>query len=67
MKLITVQFDESVNINSIPKGATVTVSDGTTTLTGKVMALTDMADPEAVLVPHTHPVTGAAGLPVTPP
>ena len=47
MKLVTVQFDDSVDISVLPKGNTpITVSDGTVTLAGgTIMALSDVIEP----------------------
>jgi len=56
MKLITVQFDDSVDITTITIGTKpITVSDGATNITGgTLMSQTEMIEPE--LVPHTHVV-----------
>lgn len=51
MKLVTVQYPDSVDINVLPKGTIVTVGDGTLSLpSGTVVSLADVQDPE----PATH-------------
>jgi len=55
MKLIVVNFDDSVDVSSIPVGASVNIGSGTITLSGLVMAITQMEEPpEQELIPHTH-------------
>ena len=63
MKLITVQYPDSVDISKLVKGAKVTVSDGINSLDGEILVISDVQDSVPVLVPHTHPVTtaGATG------
>ena len=53
MKLLTVKFEEAVDITALTVGKLVTVTDGTVSPAGVVMAVTQMEEPE--LVPHTHP------------
>lgn len=53
MKLVIVEYPDSVNIQALPKGTIVTVTDGTTSLpNGSIMSLADVQDPEPA--PHTH-------------
>jgi hypothetical protein len=55
MKLITVQYPDSVDIEVLPKGTVVTISDGTNNLSdGTVILLTDAQDAEPTV--HTHNV-----------
>lgn len=69
MKALTIRFEDSVDINQLPKGTAVTVSHATILLNGHVMILTDMEDPpEQELLPHTHGIEvnseGTAGPPI---
>ena len=58
MKLLTVKFEEAMDIAPLSVGTSVTVAAGTVSLTGAVMAVTYMEDPlEPALVPHVHPAT----------
>ena len=67
MKLLTIRFEETVNITQLPKGTPVNISDGTIVLNGTVMILTDIEDPpEAELVPHSHPATATIDVAVGP-
>ena len=69
MRMIVVEFEDSVVTESIPEGTTgITVSNGTTTLLGGLMRVTgarvyvspSMAD-------HVHPIAGTiSGGPVPP-
>lgn len=66
MKLITVQFADSVDTDVLAAGTTgISVSNGTATLSnGVVLAKSEVyeaAAPNPVLVPHTHPVIGGTG------
>lgn len=45
MKLLVVQFEDTVDLSPLPKGTKVTVTGGTTTLTGGVMASMDILEP----------------------
>lgn len=45
MKLLVIQFEDTVDISPLPKGTQVTVGDGTTTLSGEVMASVDILEP----------------------
>jgi len=67
MKLLTIRFEESVDINQLPKGTEVNISDGTIVLNGTIMILTDIENPpEAELVPHRHPGVGTVELDIGP-
>lgn len=56
MKLVTIQYPDSVNIQTLPKGTLVTVTDGTTNLpNGVVMSHADVLDAE--VVDHSHTAT----------
>ena len=67
MKLLTIRFEESVDITQLPKGTPVNISDGTIVLNGTVMSLTDLEDPpEAELVPHIHPGVGTVDVNIGP-
>ena len=63
MRLLCIQFDDTVDPTLIPKGTTgITVGDGTNTVVeGKVVAWTDAINPE--VVEHTHPASTAIGPP----
>lgn len=65
MKLITVQFEDSVDISNFLAGKTgVTLTDGTNTLPGGiVLADTKVMEVPPVLVPHSHEliIGGSAG------
>ena len=65
MKLVTVQFNDSVDISVLAKGTTgISVTDGTNTLeNGIIRILSDVSEPEPEIVQHTHP---AAIGPATP-
>jgi hypothetical protein len=52
MKLMTIQFPDTVDMTVIPKGTVVTVGDGTSSLQGKVFAQTDLVDEP--VPPHIH-------------
>ena len=55
MKVIIIKFDESVDITFLPKGTTVSVTDGTNTLNnGIVLTLIDILESEPILLPHSH-------------
>ena len=60
MKLITVQFEDSVDIATISiDSKPITVSYGTTTISGgTLMSQTVMIEPD--LVPHAHTVVADA-------
>lgn len=62
MKLIIVQYDNSVDTSAITSGKTVSVIEGTTELAnGKVLATVEAQDPPVatpVLVAHEHAVAG---------
>lgn len=63
MRLLTIQFEDSVDVSSLPKGTTVTVSDGSNTVSdGTVLAVSDVQDPE--VLPHNHPANTTIGLPI---
>lgn len=67
MKILAVEFPEGTVV-TIPKGATVQISDGTTTMSnGKLAYIIDAAEEEVVVPAHTHPiayeVTGETGEP----
>jgi len=64
MKLLTVKFEEAVDITALAVGKAVTVSDGAVSPAGVVMAVTEMADAE--LVPHTHPAAVGPAVPFPP-
>jgi len=51
------------DISTLTVGKSVTVGDGTTTVTGVVMAAVQAEDPVNALLPHTHPVATETGLP----
>jgi hypothetical protein len=56
MKLLTVRFEEAVDIAALAVGKPVTITDGTVSPAGIVMAVTQLEEPpEPALVPHTHP------------
>lgn len=56
MKLVTVQYPDSIDINVLPKGTVVIVGDGTHNLpNGTVVSLADVQDPEPAI--HTHIVS----------
>jgi hypothetical protein len=62
MKLVTVQFPDSTDLSSIPKGSAVSIGSVSG---GTVLAITEMYEPPAApaqLVPHTHEVAGTAML-----
>ena len=48
MKLLIVQFDDTANVEAIPVSTEVTVTNGITTLTGKVLARTEMENPAPI-------------------
>lgn len=67
MKLVTVEFDDSVDISILPNGTSpVNISDGTNTLSeGKILALSDVLELESELETHTHPLpSGESGPPI---
>ena len=53
MKTLTIRFEDSVDINQLPKGTPVSVSDGTIIANGIVMILADIE--ELPVQPHVHP------------
>ena len=64
MKLVIVQYPDSVNISTMIKGSVVSVSSETVTLAnGTVMSLADVLDVTSTLVPHTHGATIGAPIP----
>lgn len=63
MKIVTIGFEDSIDISVLLKGTPVTVSDGTNTIEGKLLALIDAYEKPTVLVLHTH----TTGLPLPPP
>lgn len=50
MKLLTIRFDNAVNL--LEKGTAVSVSDGTTLINGVIMMASDVE--EVPTVPHAH-------------
>jgi len=68
MKLVTVQFEDSVDITVLPIGEPVSITNGTDSIDdGSIMSQTVMIEPE--LVDHTHGITlsgqtAEVGLPV---
>ena len=67
MKLLTIRFEDSVDITQLPKGTPVNISDGTIVLNGTIMILTDIEElPEADLVPHSHPAIATIDVAVGP-
>jgi len=58
MKLITVRYEDTVDISAFSKGTVVTLSSGSAQAEGGVvLAVSDIVDVEPVLVPHTHGLT----------
>lgn len=56
MKLLVIQFEDSVDISPLPKGTKVTVGDDTTTLPGEVMASVDILEPSLEGDYHITPI-----------
>ncbi len=56
MKLLVIQFEDTVDISPLPKGTKVTVTDGTTTLPGEVMASVDIVEPSLEGDYHLTPI-----------
>jgi hypothetical protein len=66
MKIITVQFDDAVDISTVAVGASATVSGVASA--GTVMLVGQMANPPAqTLIPHVHDVPGGSGSVIVPP
>ena len=60
MKLITIRFEDTVDIAPLAIGTNVTVSDGKTSVQGKVMSATVIEEPPTLegdyhIVPVTEP------------
>lgn len=66
MKLVIVQYDDTVDTSILPKGTVVSVSDGTNTLSnGKVYGIMDAMNPEPTVSPsHIHPLPAGETGPV---
>lgn len=56
MKLLVIQFEDTVDTSPLPKGTQVTVGDGTTTLSGEVMASVDILEPSLEGDYHITPI-----------
>lgn len=64
MKLVTVQFNDSVNLSGIVKGEDASVVTTVTVAGGKIMAISDVLDPEPELTPHNHPAAIGPAMPL---
>ena len=61
---MVISFPDTANLASLAKGNTVSVSNGTDTVTdGVVIHLGDTLDPTPVVVQHSHPVGPPVVLP----
>lgn len=64
MKLIIVQFDDTVDVSELPVGTTVAISDGTNSVTGGIVLSTAKVKNNGTTI-HEHTVLGTTG-PSTP-
>ncbi len=63
MKIVILQFDDSVDVSALTMGATPTVTVGATNITGgSVLTVLQIPDtPVPTLIPHTHSVPSQGG------
>ena len=54
LKIIAVEFDGEVDISMIALAANVEVSNGTDTVSGKVLSISEVNLPEPTVVSHAH-------------
>jgi len=66
MRLLIISFNDGVDLSTLPSGTGVAVSDGITTVSGRVlMPAGPIEEPAPELVPHSHPADIGPATPIS--